>query len=106
MRSRVMPGSLVTIERRVPVSRLNKVDFPTLGRPTITTEGNSSVMSAAHQFALQFLAARQQVLQLVEWKIGVNFFLQFRELLHQFATQTAKAQSCEATFRLVPGWIR
>src|ERR1700680_2272575 len=38
MRSRVIPGSLVTIERRVPVSRLNKVDLPTFGRPTITSD--------------------------------------------------------------------
>src|SRR5271168_3102623 len=39
MRSRVMPGSLVTMERRVPVRRLNSVDLPTLGRPTITIDG-------------------------------------------------------------------
>src|SRR5207248_3108838 len=31
MRSRVMPGSLVTMERRVPVKRLNSVDLPTAG---------------------------------------------------------------------------
>ena len=37
MRSRVMPGSSPTMARRPPVMRLNKVDFPTLGRPTITT---------------------------------------------------------------------
>src|SRR5271156_7083036 len=42
MRSRVMPGSLVTIERRVPVRRLKSVDFPTFGRPTITIDGNFS----------------------------------------------------------------
>ncbi len=39
MRSRVMPGSLVTMERRVPVRRLKRVDLPTLGRPTMTIEG-------------------------------------------------------------------
>src|SRR5579864_2225195 len=44
MRSRVIPGSSVTIERRVPVSRLKIVDLPTLGRPTITTEGSFSVI--------------------------------------------------------------
>src|ERR1700676_1029011 len=38
MRSRVIPGSLVTIDLRVPVSRLNKVDLPTFGRPTITSD--------------------------------------------------------------------
>src|SRR5271169_80102 len=40
MRSRVMPGSLVTMERRVPVKRLKSVDLPTLGRPTMTSDGN------------------------------------------------------------------
>src|SRR5580658_1995275 len=44
MRSRVMPGSLVTMERRVPVRRLNSVDLPTLGRPTITIDGSLGVM--------------------------------------------------------------
>src|ERR1051326_986167 len=39
MRSRVMPGSSPTIARRPPVIRLNRVDFPTFGRPTITTVG-------------------------------------------------------------------
>src|SRR2546426_449467 len=42
MRSRVMPGSSVTMERRVPVRRLNNVDLPTLGRPAITMDGNGS----------------------------------------------------------------
>src|ERR1700686_3333585 len=44
MRSRVMPGSLVTMERRVPVRRLNSVDLPTLGRPTMTSDGSFSDM--------------------------------------------------------------
>src|SRR5277367_5705270 len=44
MRSRVIPGSLVTIERREAVSLLKIVDLPTLGRPTITTEGSFSVI--------------------------------------------------------------
>src|ERR1700674_1630910 len=44
MRSRVMPGSLVTMERREPVKRLKSVDLPTLGRPTITSDGRACVM--------------------------------------------------------------
>ena len=32
------PGTAVTMARRVPVRRLKRVDFPTLGRPTSTTE--------------------------------------------------------------------
>src|SRR6266849_834019 len=44
MRSRVMPGSLVTMERRVPVKRLKSVDLPTLGRPTMTRDGSFGAM--------------------------------------------------------------
>src|SRR5690242_16689498 len=44
MRSRVIPGSSVTIDRRVPVRRLKIVDLPTLGRPTITTEESFAVI--------------------------------------------------------------
>src|SRR5580698_10453712 len=39
-----MPGSFVTIERRVPVSRLKSVDLPTLGRPRITNDGSICVI--------------------------------------------------------------
>ena len=42
MRSRVIPGSSVTIARRVPVRRLKSVDLPTFGRPTITSDGSFS----------------------------------------------------------------
>src|SRR5215469_6228430 len=45
MRSRVIPGSFVTIERRVPVTRLKSVDLPTLGRPTMTMDGSWSVIN-------------------------------------------------------------
>ena len=49
MRSRVMPGSSPTIDRRVPVSRLKSVDLPTFGRPQIATSGRvvSAAMSAS-----------------------------------------------------------
>ena len=36
-RSRVTPGSASTMAARRPTRRLNRVDFPTLGRPTIAT---------------------------------------------------------------------
>src|SRR5437870_13803461 len=45
MRSRVMPGSLVTMARRVPVKRLKSVDLPTLGRPTMTRDGSWCAIS-------------------------------------------------------------
>src|SRR5580698_5660792 len=46
MRSRVMPGSSPTMERREPVRRLNSVDLPTLGRPTMAKTGWSSTTVA------------------------------------------------------------
>ena len=36
-RSRVVPGIAVTIARSRSTSRLNKLDFPTFGRPTIAS---------------------------------------------------------------------
>ena len=39
--SRVVPGMSWTTERSSPMSRLNKVDFPTFGRPTIATAGTN-----------------------------------------------------------------
>src|ERR1051325_2995192 len=45
MRSRVMPGSSPTMARRCPVMRLKRVDFPSLGLPTITTVGTVFDMS-------------------------------------------------------------
>src|SRR5437868_13656394 len=51
MRSRVMPGSSPTIERREPTRRLNKVDLPTFGRPTIASVGS------APDFRLLFFVA-------------------------------------------------
>src|ERR1017187_4521076 len=39
MRSRVMPGSSPTMARREPTRRLNSVDLPTLGRPTMVIRG-------------------------------------------------------------------
>src|ERR1700735_2158593 len=39
MRSRVMPGSSPTMERREPVRRLKRVDLPTLGRPQMAMRG-------------------------------------------------------------------
>jgi len=37
----VIPGSSPTIARRRPIMRLNSVDLPTFGRPTIAMVGNS-----------------------------------------------------------------
>src|SRR5437879_12157911 len=43
MRSRVIPGSSVTIERRCPIRRLNRADLPTFGRPAIAISGRPSI---------------------------------------------------------------
>src|SRR5579859_8177089 len=47
MRSRVIPGSSPTIDRRLFVNRLNSVDLPTLGRPTMATSGSASAPGRA-----------------------------------------------------------
>ena len=51
MRSRVIPGSSVTMERRWPIKRLKSVDLPTFGRPTIAMSGNEDDMKS---FSLPF----------------------------------------------------
>src|SRR5690242_13716537 len=52
MRSRVIPGSSPTMARRWPVIRLNRVDFPTFGLPTMTTVGVMSGMSSYYPIFL------------------------------------------------------
>src|SRR4029078_3821082 len=47
MRSRVMPGSSVTMERRCPIIRLNKVDLTTLGRPRMAMRGEGEFMKGS-----------------------------------------------------------
>src|SRR3954452_14406044 len=47
MRSRVMPGSSVTMDRRCPMIRLNKVDLPTFGRPTMAIKGKGEFMKGS-----------------------------------------------------------
>src|SRR6267142_2512568 len=63
MRSRVMPGSLVTMERRKPVKRLKSVDLPTLGRPRITRDGSWVVMKLSGDVALQCSAGLEEVMK-------------------------------------------
>src|SRR5208337_3384108 len=61
MRSRVIPGSSPTIERRLFVSRLNKVDLPTFGRPTMATSGSDSVPDLAGSPDLRYFAKKSPV---------------------------------------------
>src|SRR5213078_2293590 len=51
MRSRVIPGSSVTMERRWLIKRLKSLDLPTFGRPTIAMSGNEDGMKS---FSLPF----------------------------------------------------
>ena len=44
--SRVTPGVSSTMARRLPTSRLNRVDLPTLGRPTMATRESDGLLSA------------------------------------------------------------
>jgi hypothetical protein len=88
MRSRVMPGSLVTMERRVPVRRLKSVDLPTLGRPTITIDGSLEVIErhAARQANYSiisrviyvYLQACRTALCIANFESVANFFCKDR----------------------------
>ena len=46
MASRVVPGRSCTMARSSPISRLNSVDLPALGRPTSTTEYAAAAAAA------------------------------------------------------------
>ena len=46
MASRVVPGTSCTMARSSPISRLNSVDLPALGRPTSTTEYAAAAAAA------------------------------------------------------------
>src|SRR6202044_1086875 len=57
MRSRVMPGSSPTIERRELVRRLKSVDLPTLGRPTMASTGHVDVSTGVSRRVIGGIAA-------------------------------------------------
>src|SRR6267378_8188285 len=67
MRSRVIPGSLVTMERRVPVKRLKSVDLPTLGRPTITRDGSCAVMNLSGGAIIHCTVSRRDAPMKIEY---------------------------------------
>ena len=52
MRSRVIPGSSPTIDRREPVSRLNSVLLPTFGRPHTAINGSARASARAVSAAI------------------------------------------------------
>src|SRR5580704_3427987 len=52
MRSRVIPGSSPTMARRDPTMRLNSVDLPTLGRPTMAMVGTPSTIGVLSELDL------------------------------------------------------
>src|SRR5579884_392059 len=60
MRSRVIPGSSPTMERRWPIMLLNRVDLPTFGRPTITTVGGPSCCGIERHDSRTFLRIRRE----------------------------------------------
>src|ERR1039458_4477714 len=65
MRSRVMPGSSPTMERREPVRRLKSVDLPTLGRPQMAINGKIlvarfEVLGLAREIWVASCSARSQ----------------------------------------------
>src|SRR5581483_5347948 len=76
MRSRVMPGSSPTIERRFPRMALKRVDFPTFGRPTITIvgSGSSAAMSLqdSHEAAPRLRATMKRIMSVVNETINTR----------------------------------
>src|ERR1700691_6373219 len=99
MRAQVILGSLVTMDRRVPVRRLKSVDFPTLGRPTITIDGSFEVISALCEFLLQLQTLGEQAIQFAGGSLGFNFLLQYGELL----LVPAASQNTQTAFCRFPG---
>src|SRR5262245_24484091 len=69
MRSRVIPGSSVTMERRCPISRLNSVDLPTFGRPKMAMSGSEADMrcSDGSELSLPFWKIPHQMLRDLIW---------------------------------------
>src|SRR5215469_5547523 len=69
-----MPGSSPTMARREPTRRLNSVDLPTLGRPTMASRGRTSPDAAAA------MADRSAVLGLVRdnWVFSTRALFQDR----------------------------
>src|SRR5208337_715223 len=79
-RSRVMPGSFPTMARREPVSRLNSVDLPTLGRPTMATSGVDDLREDA-RFVIrralpfpEFVSLRRILLATGYWQLGTVYY--------------------------------
>src|SRR5215472_10024714 len=98
MRSRVIPGSFVTIERRVPVRRLNRVDLPTLGRPTITMDASCAVM-AGNKVIVEGLGVEKLKNSALSWRSSLrrrsgrrSSTLRPRENLLQFQTTRKQAR--------------
>ena len=58
--SRVVPGMSCTTERSSPTSRLNSVDLPTFGRPTIATEKMPSRRSGSASRSLSGRSAARR----------------------------------------------
>jgi hypothetical protein len=52
-RSRVVPGTSVTIARSAPSSALKRLDLPVFGRPAITTCAPSRMMRPAMRVGQQ-----------------------------------------------------
>src|SRR5579859_7310795 len=99
MRSRVMPGSLVTMERRVPVKRLNRVDLPTLGRPTITRDGSfGDMFSGVEKLACARNVCRSFGPRVGGSKIGMTpppgVFLRKNVILRELSCEIA--QECDS----------
>src|SRR6185295_1790481 len=62
-----MPGSSVTMDRRWPIRRLNRVDFPTFGRPTMAISGSEDDMACSVGNSLPFWKIAHQMMWDLSW---------------------------------------
>jgi hypothetical protein len=89
------------MERRVPVSRLNSVDLPTLGRPKITSDGSICVILLKRRADNQ---EPQQRYNLPLYRIppdSAHLDTQPSVTNHSERSQTVKSAPCEIRFALL-----
>src|ERR1700722_15927749 len=85
MRSRVIPGSSPTIDRRLAVNRLNSVLLPTLGRPTIATRGSFAAPAFTGTTDLRYVGKGNSTSETIE-----------DALLHQCTVRFMPTTPCTA----------
>src|ERR1700722_8812285 len=86
MRSRVIPGSSPTIDRRLAVNRLKSVLLPTLGRPTIATSGTFAAPAFTGTTDLRYVGKGNSSSETVEEAPLLQCTVRFIPTIHQGAS--------------------